>query len=142
LVSEKKSQQVFAIRKKIMNNLFNIRQVVAATMAALLLLTGYRADAIDYVWTNATAALPNGMGYWEDTNDWSPNGVPSTNDTASLTGVNVIFSASIYVGGINLTNCLLAAENPPEAAIYLYGLSMPSITQTYKVTGSKPPLSE
>jgi hypothetical protein len=94
--------------KEIMKNLFTIRQFIAATTTALLLLAGHCAHAIDYVWTNTAAALPDGTaGYWDDATSWSPNGVPSINDTASLTGVSVIYSGVMQISGINLTNSYL-----------------------------------
>ena len=67
-------------------------------MLASLLLGG-SGQAADIVWTNIAG------GNWSSTNNWSPNQVPSTNDTAWITNNGtyaVTLDANVTLGGLAL----------------------------------------
>jgi hypothetical protein len=56
-------------------------------------------QAADIVWTNTAG------GNWSSTNNWSPNQVPSTNDTAWITNNGtyaVTLDANVTLGGLAL----------------------------------------
>ncbi|MGD0253642.1 MAG: hypothetical protein ABSC01_13210, partial [Verrucomicrobiota bacterium] len=70
---------------------------LAVLLASLLL--GGAGQAAQIVWTNTSG------GNWNNTNNWSPNQVPSTNDTAVITVAgtySVTLNVSPTVAGLDL----------------------------------------
>ena len=70
------------------------------TSSILLFLNSIYAHATIYNWTNTTS------GGWGAATNWSPNSVPGSTDTASITnaGVTVSLNSTTTVGAIILGN--------------------------------------
>ena len=75
-------------------------QVAVFTSSILLFLNSICAHATFYNWTNTTS------GVWGAATNWSPNSVPGSTDTASITnaGVTVSLNSATTVGAIILGN--------------------------------------
>jgi hypothetical protein len=100
-----------------MKNLFSMERIVAGAAAACLLLAGLSARAAVYDWTNTSG------GNWSNTNNWSPNQVPSTNDTANIT----VAGAASYTVTLDIS---------PTVASLVLGASSGVTTQIFSMGGN------
>lgn len=80
-------------------------QFSAAVLLALpMVLLSPRAYSASYIWTNLVAG--SASGGWDNTVNWSPNGLPVSGDTADFSTLDITANSTISLNG-NQTNANL-----------------------------------